>query len=150
MEIETAARKQLLGKSSVTNLVGGRVWKFKLEEPLEGTGNCAVVVRRGGGWVKPGKNSQEYPILVVECFADHSRDSAGNPVKDDRDERVMQLVREVDRVLHQVDREHRYWPEGDESGLYVIGCFRSAEPEGPVEKHGVAAARVVYDVQVFH
>lgn len=150
MELETAARKHLLDKVTITTLVGQRVWKFRPQEPLEGTGHAGIVVVRRGQWTKPTHNSQEYPMLVVECYADHSRAADGEALKDDAEERCYQVGREVDRVLHQVDREHRHWPEGDTDGLYVIGSFRGSEPSDPADKFGVKCVRLTFDVQVFH
>ncbi len=151
MEIETAVRKHLLNFPSVTNLVQKRVYKFELQEELEGTGRGALVVRRSGQWASPGRNSQEYPLLVVDCYSDNSRpDEQGLELLHDRDERAMQLYREVDRILHQVSGVQRHWPEQDPNGLYVIGCFRGSEPTSPAEYHGVSRVRVSYDVQVFH
>lgn len=150
MELETAARKRLLQSSAVKNLVSQSVFKFKLEEPVEGTGRAALVVNRRGGWTTPTHNSQEYPVLVVECYADASTSPEGNRDVDDAATRAVQLSREVDRWLHQVDREHRYWPDDDPEGLYVIGCFRGSEPSEPADKHGVKVVRNVYHMQVFH
>lgn len=151
MELETAARKRALQSDAIKNLVVDRVFKFQLEQPLEGTGKLAIVCNRRGNWTSPTKGSQEYPILVWECYADWSRDSEGNASKDDAADRAMQLYREVDRFFHQVDREHRYWPDDDpEGGLYIIGCFRGSEPVGPADKYGVKVVRGVYHVQTFH
>ena len=153
MEMVTAARKQLLLKPSVTTLVGQRIWKWGEEGSLEGTGHAAIVLRNGGQWSKPGKNSQEYPILTVECCADMSRDADGEPSKDDAEDRAMAVFREVDRHLHQVSRYHRFWPEtavNHSEGLYVAGCFRGSEPTAPTTKYGVKVIRVTYDLNVFH
>ena len=150
MEIETAARKHLLNQGNVTNLVSKRVWKFGEHEPLENTGLAALVLRRNTGWTKPGRGSQEYPMLVIECLSDWSRTPEGQVIKDDAADRAYAVYREVDRILHQVDREVRYWPEGDKDGLLVLGCFRGSEPTEPVDKWGVKVVRVTYDVQVVH
>jgi len=154
MELETATRKHLLQQKGVTNLTGrgadARVYKFILEEPLEGTGKVALVVFRSGAWSAPIRRSQEYPLLVVDCYADNSRDEDENKVIDDRNDRAYQLYREVDRVLHQVNHFARRWPTDDEDGLMVIGCHRGSEPTPPVENAGVAMVRVTYDVIVVH
>lgn len=150
MELVTAARRHLASQDQVKILFGDWIWKWKLEDKVEGTGRMAIVLRNGGQWSKPTHNSQEYPILVVEVYADHSRMPDGTYPIANGEDRCMQGVREVDRVLHQVDREHRHWPEGDTDGLYVIGCFRGSEPETPVIRHGVPVVRVTYDVQVIH
>lgn len=153
MELVTAARKQLLSKPGVTTLVSARVWKWGQEIALEGTGQAGIVLRNGGQWTKPGKNSQEYPILVVECCSDYSRDASGDQSKDDREDRAMAVYREVDRVFHQVGRYHRFWPDTAteaSDGLYVAGSFRGSEPTDPNEKYGVAVIRVTYDVSCFH
>jgi len=154
MELETAARKHLLNQVKITNQTGkgatGRIWKFHLEEGLEGTGQAAIVLNSSKQWAKPGMNSQEYPILVVECYADHSRDDDADQTKDDAMDRAKQLYREVDRVLHQTDRLTRHWPENDDDGLLILGCFRGTEPDEPVQKHGVQMVRGTYDVQIIH
>lgn len=151
MELETAARKHLLDFDSIRVLVKDRVWKYRPEEALEGTGQAAIVVRRSGNWTKPGRNSQEYPILVVECYADASRNPNAEMMQDDAEARCYQLAREVDRVLHQLGGQHRHWPEDDpDEGLYVIGCFRGSEATEPADKHGVKVVRMTFDVQVFH
>ena len=149
MEIEAAARRYLLSKYAITNLVERRVYKFTLPTALEGTGDTAIVVRRRGGWAAPGWGSQEYPLLVIDCFADHSRPVKDLPPSiDDREERAMQLYREVDRVLHLPEGVTMWWP--DENGLRILGCRRGSEPLDPVEVDGVAMVRVTYDVKTFH
>lgn len=158
MELETAARKHLLSKGTVTNLVGPNVHKFELRlldddgqlTALEGTGKAAIVLQRGVSWTKPHRNTGEFPILVVLIMADHSRQPDGRPIKLDAEERCGAIFREVDRVLHQKDGEHRRWPEGDKDGLYVEGCFRSSDPAGPEIQNGVAVMRATYDVKNHH
>jgi len=150
VEIETAARLRLLQMPNVTNLVGNRIWKWEPEEALEGTGHGAIILRRSGQWTKPGPNSQEYPLLVIEAASDYSRGPDGQAVANDAETRVYAILREVDRALHQKDREVRRWPTDREDGLLVLGCFRGSEPTEPVDKWGVKVARVTYDVQCVH
>lgn len=149
MEIVAAARLHLMNQGPVKNVVAKRIWKYEPEESLEGTGQAALVLNVRGGWAKPGRNSQEYPMLVVECAADHARNAKGEVIEDNAVERCYQLAREVDRVLHQVDREVRHWPETEE-GLLVLGSFRGSEPTEPTDKWGVKVVRLTYDVQVIH
>lgn len=151
MEIETAVRLRALESPGITNLTGRhRVYKFQLPIVLEGTGHCAVVFRRNTGWASPGPGGAETPIVVADCYADHSRNEQGEQIKDDREERAMQLFREVDRWFHQKAGGDMYWPSGDTSGLRVFGCFRGSEPAGPIEREGVAMVRVTYDVLTAH
>ena len=158
MELETAARKHLLAQSTIKNLFQHRIYKFEARNldddgqlrRLEGTGDMQIVLERGIGWTKPHRNTGEFPILIVWIMADHSRDPDGRAVKLDAEDRALAGFREVDKVLHQKDGEHRRWPEGASDGLYVEGCFRGSDPAGPKIEGGVAVVRATYDVKCFH
>lgn len=158
MELETAARRHALKQAGIKKLVGPNIFKHQIRllddagalRRLEGTGQEALVFERGVGWTKPHRNTGEFPILIVWCMADNSRDPDGRPVKLDAEDRSLALFREVDRVFHQKDGEHRTWPEGASDGLYVEGCFRGSDPAGPRWEDGVAVVRATYDVKCFH
>lgn len=149
MEVVAAARLHLLEQGSIKNLVQKRVWKFEPENSLEGTGQAALILNVRGGWSKPGMNSQEYPMLVVECASDHSRNAEKQVIEENASERCYQIAREVDQILHQVDREVRRWPNRSD-GLLVLGSFRGSEPTEPADKWGVKVVRLTYDLQVIH
>jgi hypothetical protein len=159
VELETACRRHLLNQNPVKNLVVRNVWKWFVQRVdddgqltgLEGTGEAGIVIRRVAGWTKPIFKSSEFPILVIDCLSDDSRFPDGRTQKYDAADRAMAVWREVDRVLHQGDGEHRYWPENDpDNGLYVEGCIRGSDPAGPVLRDGIQLVRCTYDVKVFH
>jgi hypothetical protein len=158
VEVETALRFHLMNQPAIRGVVGKNVWKFRVRlrdddgkpRGLAGTGLAGIVIRRQGSWTKPHRNTGEFPLMVVDCMADDPRDPLGDPLSDSMDERALQVYREVDRVLHQVDGEHRYWPEGKADALYVEGCYRGSDPTAPTLIDGVAVVRATYDVKCFH
>jgi hypothetical protein len=159
MELVTAARRHALKQDSIKNLVLDRVFKHKLRlfnddgEPmaLEGTGWTALVFKSASGWAAAERTkTSEYPILVVECWADHSRQpDDSHALKLDQADRAQQLWREVDRVFHVASGEHQRWPDSP-GGLYIEGSTRSREPDGPLEIDGVAVVRGTYNIKTFH
>ena len=159
MEVETAVRRHLLDQGAITNLVQRRVWKFVLRlfdddgapKALEGSGLAAIVLKRRRGWTSPDmQKTSEFPLLVVECWADNSREEDGTVIKLDAEDRAAQLYREVDRILHLADGSHNQWPEGRSDALYIEGCHRAAEPDGPLHIDGAAVMRATYNVKTFH
>ena len=159
MELETAVRRHLLDQNPITNLVQKRIWKFKMRlfdetgapKALEGSGLAAIVVKRRSGWAVPlTDKTSEFPLLVVECWADNSREDDGTITALDSEDRAAQLFREVDRILHLADQEHDEWPNGREDALYIEGCHRAREPDGPLVIDGVSVMRVAFNVKTFH
>lgn len=127
MELETAVRKLLLASDAVTGYVGTKVHKFRLDGVLDGTGGRAVVVRRVGGWARPQQvNTGEYPLLEVQCWADHDRDETGGIAEATAEEKAWALWRVVDPLLHGCTGA--VWGEEDDrAGLEVLTCSRWAE-----------------------
>lgn len=126
MELETAVRKLLLASDAVTGYVGAKVYKFRLDAALT-DGGRAVVVRRVGGWARPQPiNTGEYPLLEVQCWADHDRDTAGGMAAANAEEKAWALLRVVDPLLHGV--VGAVWGgEDDRAGLEILSCSRYAE-----------------------
>jgi len=125
VEIEAAVRRMLLADLTVNGYVAGKVFKFRLEE--QPSGGRAVVVRRIGGWTAPGTGSQEYPLVEVQCWADHSRDAEGLMVKADAEENAWALYRAVMPLMHGV--RNQWWGAmGSNPGLLIVGSYRSGEP----------------------
>jgi hypothetical protein len=128
MEIETAARRMLLGQSAVTGYVGQKVFKFSLLEHVEGTGGRAVVVRRNSGWVQPGRvRTSEYPLLVLDCWADCDRDSVGAKAEDNAIDKAYAVYRVIDPLIHAV-RSVWWGAGGSHRGMLIVNGFRWAEP----------------------
>lgn len=138
MEIETAARKMLLGVPAVTGYVQQKVFKFRLEEKVDGTGGRAIVVERNNGWASPDTvTSQEYPILRIKMFADPDRESSGEIKMLNAEEKAWAMHRVVDPLIH--GKRGMVWGASESnSGLLVVTARRWKEPVlvGPHDLHG--------------
>lgn len=129
MELETAVRRHLLADATVASLTSKQVWKYRLEERLDGTGKAAVVVRRDGGWSQPNElRPNEFPLLVVDCYADVSRDEYRNALMLDAEDRASALYRAVDRALLAPGRGQWWGGYGSDRGLMVNSVQRWGEP----------------------
>lgn len=138
MEIEAAARRFLLQQQAVTGYVQNRVWRHTRQETLDGTGQRAIVVRRNTGWAqREQRNTQEFPLLVVEYWADHTRDDTGAIMKTDALDNAFALYRVVDPLLH--GKRNVKW--GD---LTIVSSQCWAEPfsETAERSHGKRAAEI--------
>lgn len=129
MEVTTAVRRHLLSVDAVRGYVGARVFKHRLEEKVDGTGRCAVVVKRTGGWASPDPiKTSEYPILLLEFHADPSRNEYGEIEVSNAEDRAWSLFRVVDPVLH--GKRDQWWGGmGTDPGLKVITSARNSEPD---------------------
>lgn len=142
MELIPAARRHLMQMAVVTGFVQDRVWKDRLEDLLDRTGQRAIVVKRGGGWaMAQPRNTQEYPLLQMEFWADHQRHEDGTIANEDGLTSAMAMYRAVDPLLHGV--RDQWWGTTDSSpGLWVIGCQRYGEPI-PLSENALATGRPV-------
>lgn len=128
MELETAARRELLKEPTINAYVQNRVNKFSLTQRVDGTGKTAIVVRRGGAWGTPDPvQTSAYPILTVDCWADPSRDSDGMVSVDDAPDKALALARVVDRFIHN-QRDVFWGAGGTDKGLMVVSTQRWSEP----------------------
>ena len=161
MELTTAARRFLLAQAAVTGYVQQRVWKDRLEDVLDGTGQRAIVLKDAGSWSLPqARNTQEYPLLRVEFWADHTRNEDGTIDVEDGMAGARALYRVVDPLIHGV-RDVRW---GGDDGLFVIGCQRYSEPlpmtgselatgrpqPTDADAYEAQAVAVLYAVQTIH
>lgn len=123
MELETAARKLILADPTLNGYVSGKVYKFTLEEHVDGTGGMAIVVRRGSGWSAsdPVKTSK-YPTLYVDCWSDATRQD-GEVVIDNAIDRALSMTNAVDKLMHGV-RDVMWGETVPGTGLRVITCQR--------------------------
>lgn len=121
----TAARRVLLANSTVGGYTAHRVFKHRLEEKVDGTGLSAIVLKQAGGWATPDPiKTSEYPVLMIEHYADPSRLSTGEISVSDAEDRAFAMHRVVDKILH-AQRGVRW---GGPAGLFVVSCARYAEP----------------------
>lgn len=135
MEVESAMRRVIKNDPTVRGYVGDWVFKYRLEEKVDGTGKAAIVVGRDGGWATPQVvNTNEYPRLRVDCHADLSRDLDGTPLQGDAEDRAWALWRSVDALLHPGKRGQRWGGFGSDPGLLVNTIARGQEPFLTVQK----------------
>lgn len=147
MELPAAARRLLMQQPSVTGYVGSKVYKHKLWDHVDRTGGRAVVVRMAGGWETPDRiQTSQFPILAVDCWADCSRDGAGDKAAEDALDNAWAVYRVVDPVLHRV-RNAMWGASGADEGAYVVESFRWQEPFHQT-KQDQAGAAVPYSVDM--
>lgn len=156
MELTTAARRYLLGINDVTSQVQQRVFKWRLEEPIEGTGSPAIVVSQLGGWATPERvNTQEFPVLAVDCHADPDRGPGGEIAVDNAFDKAFGLARAV-RPWFFYPHLRGTWMGGIGSnpGLMVIECAPYTDPyirEGHEQEQGdVRVVRTEFAFVVVH
>lgn len=128
MEVTTAARRYMLNQVSVTSQVQQRVFKHRLMEKIDGTGKSAIVVKRSGGWASPDRvQTIEFPILVMEYWADHARTPGGEIAVANAEDRAWALHRIADPLLH-AQRDVRWGAFGSDPGLRIVSAKRESEP----------------------
>ena len=156
MELETAARRQLLGVPAVTGYVQQKVFKYRLEEMIDSTGGRAVVVRRSGQWSTPDPvQTSEYPVLTVDCYADPTRTPEGEIDQLDAEDKAFAVFRTIDPVFH-ARRNERWGAFGSAAGLLVVSSARWREPSlvgdqpGEDELGDVVIVRAQYAVHCVH
>jgi hypothetical protein len=129
VELETAARRHLLADDTCKGYVSGRVYKYRLEEKVDGTGKTALVVSRNNGWATPDPiGSCEYPILRVDCYADPTRDDTGEIRKLDALDKAYAVARAVKRAFYWPHRGRFMGGVGSDLGLMVMSIAPRSEP----------------------
>jgi len=122
MELEPAARRQLLADATVSGYVGDRAYLYRLEDRVDPLGLRAVVIYAGPWWADADRYegaSMEYPTLVVDCWADCTRNGDGEIVRMDRIQNARAVWRAVHRVLHNPPRGMIWGATGSNPGLLV-------------------------------
>ena len=112
----------LLDTTAVTNLVDTYIFKRFLQEKVNGTGKAAIVISERPG-ESPGAHNWWRPRIEVWIYADNTTVD-GVVDEQDRDDRMMAIFEQVDKVLHFSDYEMRSW------GTYrFLRSLRDAEPQ---------------------
>lgn len=141
MEIDTAARRMLLTRAGVQGYVGTKVFKNEMVENLTGSGGRAVVVRRNGGWDDVQTvNTDEYPHLVVDCYADPDRTPDGEVAVSNGIDKAFALARAVMNEMNRV-RDEWWGAGGTDPGVRVLSCGKVGDPiaETAKDQHGGTA-----------
>lgn len=163
MELVTAFRGHFYRDApAVSAYTQDRVYKWHLKDHVDQKGTRALVVLTDGGWTTPvDQRTQQFPTLVLECWADCSRIVEGGEPREkaaqDAIDNAFALFRVADAELHPMPRGRRWGAFGSDPGLLVIGGQRWAEPrwhdaerpDGSGRKFGDAAmVRAEYALQV--
>lgn len=124
MEVNSAIRRHLLSLDEVRGHTGTKIWKDRLEEGIAGTGGKAIVISEQPWWATPDPtNTNEWPTVWVDCYADCTRDGDGLVRATDALDKAKALARIVDRHLHAA-RGVRWGEYGSNPGLTIVSCAR--------------------------
>lgn len=121
-------RRMLLQDPTVNGYVVGKVFRYRLEEKVDGTSGMAVVLVNDNGWATPNPvTTQEYPILQVRCYADPTRGPLGEISQADALDKAWALTRAIEPLIHG-KRDVIWGRFGSSPGLRIITAQRWAEP----------------------
>jgi hypothetical protein len=122
MELPPAARRRLLTDDTVRGYTGDRIYMDRLEKPVAPLGARAVVLYAGSAWASSETYEgagAEFPTLIVDCWADCTRDDTGDIRYTDRVGNARALWRAVHRLLHNPRRGQIWGRVGSNPGLLV-------------------------------
>lgn len=142
-DVALAARRHLVSLPGVREVLGPASstvetsWIFvrDLATIVEGTGLAAVVLSAAGGWARPNShNSAQFPRLVVEVYADSSREANLEVTRPDAESRARYVWAVLERELHRTYAFVEVWgavPDASppDPGLRVWGSQALHVPE---------------------
>jgi hypothetical protein len=153
---QDTALRSLLGRS-----VSWDTWIFS-DDPVgvkvEGTQKCLIVVTENGTWSPPNSyNTQRFPRVFVDIWADPTRNSNGSVKISDAKDKIEVIVKRVNSHLHTVDQAR---PNGmpliwgtaeqiaDKTGVVVNGSQQLDGPDySPIrDSAGSFMGRLTYGV----
>ena len=166
-DLSLAARNFLAQDADLRALLGRSAswdtWIFDqspINVRVENTSRCLIVVNEEGQWTSPNPhNTMRFPRLVVDIWADPTRNQDRTVQLFDAKSKVEDIVKIVDRKFHRVDPGT---PDGRplilgtaeqilaKTGVVVTGILRSSGPDySPIRDcEGAFMGRLVYDVNV--
>ena len=78
--------------------------------PLEGSQQCAIVVREDDAWTDSNEhNTMEFPLLDVFIYADPARDYMGNFDFDDTLQKIQDVREAMDKHMNWTYGRTRMW-----------------------------------------
>lgn len=99
--------------------VNGWIWDSQLEDRIEGSEKCAIVVSYAGPWGSPLEgNTVRFPAVVVDIWADPTRNEDGSVYEHDAKAKCFRIYDRVDRALHLVNRDR------EDGGAIFFGLTR--------------------------
>lgn len=155
---QDTALKALLGRSQSWD-----TWIFS-DDPVgvkvESTQKCLIVITENGLWTPPNAyNTQRFPRIFVDVWADPTRNTNGSVKISDAKDKIEAIVAVVDSHLHTVDLAR---PDGmpwiwgtaeqisNKTGVVVSGSQHLDGPDySPIrDSEGSFMGRVTYGVNV--
>lgn len=86
--------------------VNGWIFDSSLQVGMENSQRCAIVINYGGGWFPPLEgNTNRFPMVVVDIWADPTRGIDNSVTVDDAKSKCFKIFDEVFKVLHLVNRD---------------------------------------------
>lgn len=152
MNLTLSLRRFLVGIPEVTATVGSDLqwdsWIFRerLYAMVEGSGEVAVVLNTAGAWTSPNAhNTLRTPRLLIEIYADPTRNSAKQIHERDAGDKALTTFEAIDRYLHNVSGHATMWDD-----LRIVKSTRLDEPElfDVPDGDGLIRAQVFYAVGV--
>lgn len=108
----------------------GWIFDSRLGTALENTQRCAIVVSYAGGWQIPlDGNTNHFPAVVVDIWADPTRNPDHSYQYNDADDKLFKIYEAVFAVLH---RTHRADDAGNSiffNGGRIISSESLGEPD---------------------
>jgi hypothetical protein len=133
-----AARTHLAAQTALTALLGSdsvyATWIFQWEPyvDFEGTSKVGVVLVARGGWTSRAfHNTASFPRLVVQIFADPTRDANRNVISLDARDKAWKVLEALDRSLHRPGGINELW-----GTVRVYQSHREDEPDWIAEPDG--------------
>ena len=126
MEILNDIRKWLLTETTITDVVGTKIWKYEcrlVDDKTFGlSGSRALVLDVLPGFDNNPMSSQQNGILEARYYASNTI-SAGKKTKDDAEDRCWDFYYIGDAILNRCSRETKQLTD-----FLILGIFRTGQP----------------------
>lgn len=165
--LSLGARNMLIQDAPLTALLGKSAswtsWIFDqkpVNVKVEGTSRCLVVINEGRPWTSPnGHNTMRFPTLVVDIWADPTRNADKSVKFWDSTTKIETIQKELDRLLHLIDPSTpdgmpRMWGTAAQvaarTGVVIAECKRASGPEiTPIrDSDGSLMGKLTYNVNL--
>lgn len=160
-----AARNFLVQFPEITQLLAvdslgdPMIYPNRPESTVENTQKCMIVITSTEGWGSNDHNTARFPILVVDIWADPTRNPDMSVKMKDSDLKIEAVYAAVDRRLHRVDGGQPgggsiFWGTPSEiaakTGVRIISSKRQNEPDiqPAFDSEGALMGRVRYYVTI--
>ena len=153
----------LLQQPSVVSTVGmdsQGPWIFanQPDATIENTGKAMIVVTVDGGWGSNGHNTANFPTIIVDVWADPTRNTDLSVRTKDADLKAELTYKALDKFLHvvnpHVNGQFIYWGTASQiatkTGVRIISSSRNNEPSyrPAINDEGAVVATVTYDASI--